>query len=81
MAPTQATADRLDDNTIQRLCDEIDAHFPTEEDITLLAEATAIAAFGELQDPSEAEMVECVSCQDRHPSEEPSRHPVGTPNA
>lgn len=66
MATTQATADRLDDNTIQRLCDEIDARFPTEEDVTLLAEALAIAAFGEPQDPSEADIVECVTCQDRY---------------
>ena len=67
MATTQAAADRLDGNTIHHLCGDIDARFLTEEDVTRLAEAMAIAAFGEPQNPSKVEKVECVTCQDRHP--------------
>lgn len=67
MAATQATADSLDGECIRLLCEEIDAKFPTEDDVTQLAEAMALAAFGEPEDPSKVQKVECVSCQDRHP--------------
>lgn len=63
MAAAVAARPSLDEETIERLCNQINQRYPNEEDVTDLAVAMSMATFGEQQ---ETQNIRCVACEDRH---------------